>query len=70
MTPVECLEAIKTKFAEVHDRENIWKEVLENMPKRNSSVRYLRKQRNKAIGLTPSLVSHYNIIVSSKTKEQ
>ena len=68
MTPLECSSAVKKKFASIYKDDVLWKDVLQNLTKKESSFRLLRKARANALGLTDSLVSHHKDVGTTEGK--
>ena len=66
VSPVECIEIIKTQFSQLNLAADLWEEVLKNLPKKCEIVKNLRRQRDRAMGLNKRFLSHYKIIIDNK----
>ena len=69
MSPDECLESIKSKFSQIYNQDVLWQEIVANLSKKRTHLKYLRKQRNKAMGSLPILSNISEETLSSKSHE-
>ena len=48
MSPDDCIESIKFKFSQIYNQD-LWQEIVANLSKKRTHLKYLRKQRNIAM---------------------
>ena len=61
MSPDDCIESIKSKFSQIYNQDVLWQEIVKNLSKKRTHLKYLRKQRNKAM-VYPCIFSESNEI--------